>query len=294
MSLSFPKKKPRKPKQKAEDRGRWVYVPENELTPEQIEDNLEADKDEVMSKISVFGDPNYPFARIDEFHDYFPGNNEVPKGGSWIMVTKDPGTRYIPPPLSIWFATAWPMFSGRHQIHRVKILTPKGELGLFPHEYSRVENPEKYYEFIGDGMTVKFFGGAGTKGVPADALFYLRSRGVSLKDAMIMLIGSIKAHGVLWLETDENVIKTFGYEWPAEHRLATNGEVDLQTDEGRPEPTATGSGPAGGAGDGVESGEGEGHHGAHVQTEWGLGERTDAVGGDTGKTEVFKPFGGNK
>lgn len=234
MAIGFPKKKTKAQKEAEAKGGRWVFVPQEELTPEQIADNLEADKDEVMSKITAQGDPRYPFAKIDEFHDYFPGTNEVPKGGSWIMVKEPPSTQYTVPPLSIWFATAWPMYSGKHQIHRVKVVTPKGELGLFPHEYVRVPDPGKYYEFIGDGMTAKFFGGA-NKGVPADKLFYLRSRGISKKDAMILLVGSIMAHGVMWLETDENVVKQFGYKWPSKRRLATDGNVDPQTDEGRPE-----------------------------------------------------------
>ena len=93
-----------------------------------------------------------------------------------------------------------------HSSHRVKVMTPKGELGLFPREYSYIKEPQKYYEFIGDGMEMKFFGNE--EGVPKDKLFYLRSRGISKKDALCMLIAEIKCHGVMWIEAARERLAT--------------------------------------------------------------------------------------
>lgn len=281
MPIKFPKKRTKKER---ESGGRWVFVPEKDLTPEQIADNLEADKDEVMNMLMVHRDPNNPFAVVDEFHDYFPGEQEVPEEGAWILVKELPGMEYMVPPLSIWFATPWPQDSGRHPVHRVKIITPKGEIGVYPHEYSKVKDPGKYFEFVGDGMSVKFFGNE--EGVPRDKLFYIRSRGISKKDAMLMLIGSIMAHGVMWLETDEEVCKQFGYKWPPKERLATDGSVTPPPDKRRAVPAGSGGSPECSTGDPGQAGSGESLHGTHEQTEWGLGKSTNPGGGTEGKPEV--------
>jgi hypothetical protein len=156
---------------------------------------------------------------VEQIHDYFPGANEVPKEGAWILVKTPPPCEYTVPPLSMWFATPWDMKRERNNSHRVRIVTPRGDLGLFPREYSIVKNPEKYHEFLGQGMELQFFGGV--DGVPADQLFYLRSRGISKRDAIAMLLGNIRAHGVCWIETSRELCATFGMEWPEENRLAT-------------------------------------------------------------------------
>lgn len=199
-----------------------MFVPEESMPPEEVEQRK---MDEVTQMLSVASSmmsesPNYnPFTAAEEFENYFPGSNKVPEGGAWVLVKHPPHCEYTVPPLSIWFAEPWPMQQERHCSHRVKIMTPKGELGLFPREYSIVTDPGKYYEFIGEGMEAKFFGQE--EGVPKDKLFYIRSRGVSKKDALIMLLGSIMTHGVLWIEAGKEVCAAFGKEWPDESRLAT-------------------------------------------------------------------------
>lgn len=218
MSLGLPKRKSKKPRAKAG--GTWIFVEDENLTPEQKAANLEEEKDQIMSHIVAISDPKYPFARLDEFHDYFPGNQEVPKEGAWILVKKCPPTEYTVPPLSIWFATPWPMKGDKRMPHRVKLVTPKGDLGMFPHEYALVTDMSKYWEFMGQGMTARFFGN--DKGIPADQLHYIRSRGISKRDAIIMLVGNIKAHGVLWFETAPEIGAQFGYKWPKPERLATH------------------------------------------------------------------------
>ena len=222
--------------------GKWVLVPDealNETDKQRLSEYekqeqarlLEDEMDLVMTTLQLGRDPEYPFAAAEQFQDYFPGEQEVPKQGAWIMIKKLLPTEFTPPPLSFWFATPWPMSregrAAHRPPHRVKILTPRGELGVFPHEYSLVKDPGKYWEFIGTGeMKACFFGLDQRKGIPPDALFYLRSRGISKRDAITMLVGEIKAHGVLWLETDPKVTAVFGLEWPPESKLATIGKVE--------------------------------------------------------------------
>lgn len=203
-------------KPRARKTGKWVFVADESISPEEREQQK---MDEVASGLGIFHNPDNPFAACEELFDCFPGENELPEGGAWILVKDSPHTEYTVPPLSIWYAEPWPMKTTRHDPHRVKIVTPKGTLGLFPREYSRLSDPGKYYEFIGDGMEIHFFGSE--EGVPKDKLFYIRSRGVSKKDALALLIGEIKAHGVLWIEADLQVCATFGMEMPCRKRLAT-------------------------------------------------------------------------
>lgn len=203
-------------KQNATAEGKWVFVPNSTLPPEEQET---IKMDGVVTMLELGWSPDNPFAAAEQFLDYFPGSNKVPDGGAWILVKTSPPTQFTVPPLSIWFAEPWPRERERYNSHRVRIITPKGELGLFPREYSLINDPSKYYEFVGNGMEIKFFGNEG--GVPKDALFYLRSRGISKRDALCLLIAEIKAHGVMWIETDRNIAETFCREFPDESRLAT-------------------------------------------------------------------------
>lgn len=198
-------------------KGKWVFVPNENRNPEEVEQEA---MEEVSTGLCLFRtDFAGRCAAVEEFTNYFPGTNKVPEGGAWVLVKHPPQCEYTVPPLSIWFAEPWPIDNERHCSHRVQIVTPRGSLGLFPREYSLIENPEKYYEFIGDGMEMKFFGN--DEGVPELPLFYLRSRGISKKDAIAMLIGQIKAHGVCWIETNPETCAVFGKEWPEKSSLAT-------------------------------------------------------------------------
>lgn len=211
-------------KEKKVKGGKWKFIADENRTPEQIAEDLEQEQADVLQMLGSFasmGGGGFAgrCAAVEEFTNYFPGANEVPEGGAWVLVKDPPFTEYTVPPLSLWFAEPWDMDHERRNSHRVKIITPKGELGLFPREYSIVSNPEKYLKFIGKDMTIKFFGS--TTGVPPDALFYLRSRGVKKEDAITMLIGQVRSHGVCWIETSPEVCEYFGMEYPHESRLAT-------------------------------------------------------------------------
>ncbi len=170
-------------------------------------------------------------AACREFTDYFPGRNQIEVDGSWIMVTDPPQTEYTVPPMSFWFAVEWPMEGlAGNRLHRVKILTPRGELGLFPREYSKVDHIEKYYEFMGKGIEPIFFG-AGAGGIPSDQMFYLRSRGIAKRDAIVMLMGLIKSQDVMYLLTDKSITDYFGLKWPNEDRLATVVPVEAEPEK---------------------------------------------------------------
>lgn len=201
-----------------------MFVPDKaleDMTPEELAEHEARRMDEVAAMIQPFSGSSMEmrFAAVEEFTNYFPGTNKVSEEGDWVLVKNPPPCEFTVPPLSIWFATPWPQQGERHCSHRVKIVTPRGDLGLYPREYSKVTDPGKYFEFVGEGMEVKFFGNE--EGVPKDQLFYLRSRGVSKKDAMTMLIGNIKAHGVLWIESTRETVAQFGMEFPDDKRNAT-------------------------------------------------------------------------
>ncbi len=207
--------------------GVWKFTPNDSRSEEELLREREQHVDSLLSLGVMLGDDEGRFARgcaaIEQWRDYFPGDNEVPEDGGWILIKTPPPCEFTVPPLSLWFAEPWVMDNMTHAPHRVRIITPRGELGVFPREYSLVATPEKYYEFIGEGMDIKFFGAADTAIPPelSQKLFYIRSRGVNKADALAMLIGNIKAHGVLWVETRPEICAHFGMKWPAKSRLAT-------------------------------------------------------------------------
>jgi hypothetical protein len=196
----------------------WVLKP---LTDERSE---EIRRDEVFRAVTAgvgLGTSDFAFRckRLDEYHDYFPGENALQEEGDWVMVKTPPSTEYTVTPFSFWFAVPWPMKGiAGHTLHRVKIKTPRGDLGLFSHEYSKIQDIGKYFEFIGDGIDMRFFGGV--EGVPRDALFYLRSRGISKSDAIKMLLSLIRSQEVCWLETRREAAEVFFRgDWPSKDRL---------------------------------------------------------------------------
>lgn len=212
---------------------KMVKVYEKDATPEQLKEWEQEEQEQEMNRLMKMAglapqgsEFECGLGRLAEFHSMFPGEQALAEDGDWIIVKKSPPTEYTVPPLSIWFATRWPMDEGRRRvIHRVKVTTPRGDVGLFPHEYSKITEIEKYYEFIGDGMTIHFFGNE--EGIPKDKLFYLRSRGVSKRDAITMLLKTIRNPGVCWIETDRAVASAFvhDWQWPDESRLATKREA---------------------------------------------------------------------
>lgn len=204
--MSLPK--PRRSKAKKGPPGKWVFVADS---PEEAREHREQ---RVHALLSPF--PSSSFhdrcATVDQFYDYCPHESQIlPEGGGWVLVKNPPGTEYTVEPLSLWFAEAWPM-DGDLVPYRIKVVTPQGMLGLFPHEYAAVD-VNKYIEFIGHGYSAMFFTNPTgiTDAAFKEKLLYIRSRGVGKAEAFSMLIGELKQHGVLWLDADQEVKDSIGY-----------------------------------------------------------------------------------
>jgi len=139
--------------------------------------------------------------------------------GEWICVIHPPHAEIDVPLNSIWFAKPtyryrtfyfpsgprggknefrWPML-------RAKITTPDGELWLLPGEYLKFRNgiapllPE-----VGRGLVMNWLG-AGEPGDYADALFYMRARGISRQEAIATLLPHLEDQGFVYFTIDEEL-----------------------------------------------------------------------------------------
>lgn len=198
--------------------GKWVFVDD---TPEEAEERRRELVDGMIAcQMALSPNMDARFKAAESYQNYFPGDNEVPEEGAWILVKTPPHCEYTVKPLSIWFAQPWPSnLQSVNDAHRVRIVTPRGDLGLFPQEYRIINDIQTYYQFIGEGMEIKFFGPV--DGVPVNQLHYIMSRGISKTDAIAMLLGLIKGHGICWLEATKELTDEFGLEWANEDKLAT-------------------------------------------------------------------------
>lgn len=150
------------------------------------------------------------------FEDYFP-HRKVEEQGAWIMVQKPPCTEYTVPPLSIWYAMPWDMTAASKAgiaLKRVKILTPSGELGLFPHEFSVVTDISFYVGKDHEGVFFRTMND--TPVVNYDALHYLMSRGISREEATLMIIEQMKDPTYGWFEIAPQYAAWAGKEWPTQ------------------------------------------------------------------------------
>lgn len=162
-----------------------------------------------------------PFGAQDEFENYYPQDalKAIPEEGAWIVVQKPPSCEYTVPPFSIWYATNWQMDAGERsgvKLKRVKIITPKGDLGLFPCEYSVVDDIRTYVGRESDGIL--FHTMNGDAAFPTEQLFYLQSRGVRRPDACMMLLEQMHDPTFGWFEIAPPYGAHFGKEWPRPER----------------------------------------------------------------------------
>src|SRR4051812_38777921 len=76
-----------------------------------------------------------PFANHSDFENAFPEDfgKKLPPEGKWVQIKHSPHCEFTVPPFSIWFAMPWEVSSTT--TNRVKVITPTGTLGLWPHEY---------------------------------------------------------------------------------------------------------------------------------------------------------------
>lgn len=147
---------------------------------------------------------------------YFPEeyNEEIPEGGHWIMVTQPPHTEYTVKKFSIWYALNdagktrhdFPLFPIRY----AKIKTPKGELRLYPWEYSKIDL-SKYADVIGtEHLKLVFMSENPTlEKETAEKIYYIRTRGISKLEAYKLILGELKDPNLCYLEFHQAYIDMF-------------------------------------------------------------------------------------
>lgn len=176
---------------------------------------------------------------------YYPEDygKSIPKEGCWIMVTdthsfgksddeksENAGVIWIKA-LSFFFAK--PIVKNFDSDWMVgqkmaQIITKQGEVLLYPHEYNIVDDIYKYYESFGDGINIIWLNDKAEKEVGnPDALFYIRSRGIGLKEAYKMILGDIKDPNLLYLECDDQLLEYFNKIVPPKQE--TELETESQT-----------------------------------------------------------------
>lgn len=213
-----------------------------------------------LSSLKDVGDEEYFRQRLKEKHKdhleegcrfgaeyrqslemYYPEDygKAIPKEGCWIMVLdthsfgKSDDDRSGKSE-SIWvkalsFFYAKPIVKNFDKDWMVgqkmaQIITKQGEVLLYPHEYNVVEDIHKYYESFGDGVNIIWLNDKAEKEVGnPDALFYIRSRGIGLKEAYKMILGEIKDQNLLYLECDDQLLEYFN------KRVPPKQETELQT-----------------------------------------------------------------
>ena len=123
-------------------------------------------------------------------------------------------------------------------VHRVKIVTPSGDLGILPCEYSTVSKVSEYVGREAEGILLHQM--SGNPVVDKDSLFYLMSRGIPRQAASLLLIEQIKDPTYLWFEIAPPYGAYFGKDWPTPERcpfatpLEQWKQVDTNTKEAQP------------------------------------------------------------
>lgn len=192
----------RRPKHSIErdvQRGKYILNP----------DFQESEADKKEQRELFWQGPN---ASIAEFENKFPEDfdKKLPPEGRWIQVIHPPNCEITVPPFSIWFAVPWE--DNCSSKNRAKIVTPSGSLGLWPCEYAAINDVTKYFGREGEGILLHQMNERPV--CDTEKLFYLMSRGVPRRTAILMLISDIKDPTFLWLELAPPYGEYFGREWP--------------------------------------------------------------------------------
>lgn len=170
-----------------------------------------AEKEELKKRLMAF-----PWTSHYEVENAFPEDygKELPEEGAWIRVNRPPNCEFTVPPFSMWRASRWfldPDSTGL-QFKRVKIITPKGNLGIWPHEYCIVKD---ITEWLGhEHVYMRMIGEGAESGINPDQLFYIRSRGVSRREAERMLFTQVTSQAYCWFETHPAYAQIYGLPWP--------------------------------------------------------------------------------
>lgn len=139
-----------------------------------------------------------------------PQDRRISSDGAWVMILRTPFAfpkRFRFQRGQIFFATHEDgadefgfMASGDYKI---RITTPWGQCCLWPYEYS-VMDPASIMPLKAEGELefIPFTKNA----VLNDQVFYLRSRGIPLNDAMVMTLGTLKS-AVGWFRPSRKVAR---------------------------------------------------------------------------------------
>lgn len=145
---------------------------------------------------------------------YFPEQDgkSIPEDGAWILVIEEPVTelrsRFRVPHLSMWRARPHELNSGALTSNGVRIYpkqaiiaTPAGDLHLWPHEYIVAERP---MELASDpDACLNALGGQPV--LDQDELFYLMSRGIPHRDAVMLLFDKVTSIDYVYVTFPEEI-----------------------------------------------------------------------------------------
>jgi hypothetical protein len=173
-------------------------TPKYILNPDYLgSEEWEAEKEEIKDYLS---------AAHECVEDYFPEDygKGIPESGAWIMLLMSvhvgkettPGKfeKVEVPHLSIWFAlpTVSPNGYGDQKLKKAIIQHPKGEVHVFPHEYTIVSDLSKYLEMTEEeGFYINFLSET-SGGFDPDKLLYIMSRGIPKAVAQRMLLPELR------------------------------------------------------------------------------------------------------
>lgn len=191
---------------KAGAKSKYILNPEWESS-----DEAKAEKEAI--KEAMFSNP---LVQMHEIEDCFPEDygKELPESGAWIRINKVPATEYTVPPFSMWRASRWYLDANSLGVtqKRVKIITPKGDLGIWPHEYCIVPDITRW---LGEEhVYMRMLGEGAESGINPDQLFYIRSRGVPRREAERMLFTQITSQAYCWFEVHPAYGRLLGLDWP--------------------------------------------------------------------------------
>lgn len=165
-----------------------------------------------------------PFAAYDgyvkERSQYFPEEKELPKKGSWILVLESPRTEYTVPPFSIWYAKPWYLTdAGGDTLYRAKIITPRGDLGLWPFEYSVLKDITKLVGREAEGIDFHFM--SDNVKLDADVLHYIMSRGIPRREAVLMMLPMVNTQTLGYFKIRKEYADIYDKWWPPAELDAT-------------------------------------------------------------------------
>ncbi len=179
--------------------------------------NMIAARSDMASRLANFSDHGSedPFMFSDgllhEEMAYFPKdhNLDIPEEGHWIFIAHVPSVEIRVTRFSVWYALPVVRTSGHSfPLHLAKILTPMGELYLWPHEYRKIELA-KILPFVGKHYTIHWFGDNNSINFDPNTLHYIMSRGICQEKAIEMLLPETHSQTICWLEADQATQEAF-------------------------------------------------------------------------------------